>query len=79
MKSKENTFFQGELRNFNGEEESKILDELLFFIKEKGLTVSQAENLLINATKMLGQYSTLLTIEDYEKITGKNVFVNPES
>ena len=47
--------------------------DILQYIKEKGLTVSQANELLITIIKMLPDYATLISIADYEKLTGRAV------
>ena len=71
--TKENTFFQGEYRNYNQDRKRKLEKELLFFLKENGLTISQAKDLFNNVINSLEYYGTLLTIAEYEKMTGRDV------
>ncbi len=42
MSEKEKYLYQGELRNYNNEEQIKMGQDILQYVKEKGLTVSQA-------------------------------------
>lgn len=79
MQNKTTTLYQGELKNFNGDEQDKMRKDILQYIKEKGLTVSQANELLTTIIKMLPDYATLISIADYEKLTGRDVFANPDS
>ena len=79
MTEKEKTLYQGELKNFNGDEQDKMRKDILQYIKEKGLTVSQANELLTTIIKMLPDYATLISIADYEKLTGRDVFANSDS
>lgn len=67
---KEKTLFQGNL-NYNSDKQHELLEQLIFFIKENGLTISQAKSLLKNAIESLDYYGTVITVEDYEKLTGK--------
>lgn len=53
-------------------------EDILNYIKEKGLTVSQATTLLTDVIGMMSNYATLISIADYEKITGRDVFANPD-
>ena len=53
--------------------------DILQYIKEKGLTVSQATDLLTCVINMMSDYATLISIADYEKLTGRDVFANPDS
>ena len=46
MGNKATTLYQGELKNYNGDEQDKMRKDILQYIKEKGLTVSQATDLL---------------------------------
>lgn len=71
--TKATKLFSGEYRNFTNERKDEIERELLFFIKENGLTISQAKELFINTINSLEHYGTLLTIADYEKLTGRDV------
>lgn len=79
MKNKATTLYQGELKNYNSDEQDKMRKDILQYIKEKGLTVSQANELLTTIIKMLPDYATLISIADYEKLTGRDVFANPDS
>lgn len=73
IKEKDKIFFEGTYKNFSPEECDKIQNELLFFIKEKGLTISQATVILSNIIKLLPMYSIPITVADYEKLTGKDI------
>lgn len=79
MENKATALYQGELKNFNGDEQDKMRKDILQYIKEKGLTVSQANELLTTIIKMLPDYATLIFIADYEKLTGRDVFANSDS
>ena len=79
MENKTAALYQGELKNFNGDEQDKMRKDILQYIKEKGLTVSQANELLTTIIKMLPDYATLISIADYEKLTGRDVFANSDS
>lgn len=79
MSEKEKALYQGELKNFNGDEQDKMRKDILQYIKEKGLTVSQATKLLTCVINMMSDYATLISIADYEKLTGRDVFANPDS
>lgn len=79
MTEKEKTLYQGELKNFNSDEQNKMRKDILQYIKEKGLTVSQATDLLTCVINMMSDYATLISIADYEKLTGRDVFANPDS
>lgn len=79
MTEKEKTLYQGELKNFNSDEQDKMRKDILQYIKEKGLTVSQATDLLTCVINMMPDYATLVSIADYEKLTGRDVFANPDS
>lgn len=74
MTEKEKALYQGELKNYNGDEQDKMRKDILQYIKEKGLTVSQATDLLTCVINMMSDYATLISIADYEKLTGRNVF-----
>nr|DAJ60384.1 MAG TPA: hypothetical protein [Caudoviricetes sp.]DAZ75040.1 MAG TPA: hypothetical protein [Caudoviricetes sp.] len=78
MTEKQNALYQGELKNYNVDEKSKMHEDILNYIKEKGLTVSQATTLLTDVIGMMSNYATLISIADYEKITGRDVFANPD-
>ena len=73
VENKTFTLFNGEYRNYLSDTRNKIQDELLFFIKKKGLTVNQAIELLKNTIEIIGDYSAVLSIEEFEKITGRKV------
>lgn len=77
--NKETVIYQGELKNFNSDEQNKMRKDILQYIKEKGLTVSQATELLTCVINMIPDYATLISIADYEKLTGRDVFANPDS
>lgn len=79
MENKTTALYQGELKNFNNDKQDEMQKDILQYIKEKGLTVSQANELLTTIIKMLPDYATLISIADYEKLTGRDVFVNPDS
>lgn len=73
MKDKTTTLYQGELKNYDSDEKRKMCEDILQYIKEKGLTVSQARELLTNVINSLSVHATLISIADYEKITGRDV------
>lgn len=79
MENKTTVLYQGELKNFNNDKQDEMQKYILQYIKEKGLTVSQANELLTTIIKMLPDYATLISIADYEKLTGRDIFVNPDS
>lgn len=79
MTEKEKHLYQGELKNYDTEEQIKMEHDILQYIKEKGLTVSQATNLLTDVMNMLSTYATLISIADYEKLTGRDVFTRSDS
>mgnify|MGYP003179024431 FL=1 len=79
MENKTTALYQGELKNFNNDKQDEMQKYILQYIKEKGLTVSQANELLTTIIKMLPDYATLISIADYEKLTGRDIFVNPDS
>ena len=79
MKNKITAQYQGELKNYNGDEQDKMRKDILNYIKEKGLTVSQANELLTTIIDMLPDYATLISIADYEKLTGRDVFAISDS
>lgn len=79
MENKTTALYQGELKKFNNDNQDEMQKDILQYIKEKGLTVSQANELLTTIIKMLPDYATLISIADYEKLTGRDVFVNPDS
>lgn len=79
MTEKEKTLYQGERKNYNSDEQDKMRKDILQYIKEKGLTVSQATDLLTCVINMMSNYATLISIADYEKLTGRDVFANPDS
>ena len=79
MENKTTALYQGELKNFNNDKQDEMQKYILQYIKEKGLTVSQANELLTTIIKMLPDYAILISIADYEKLTGRDIFVNPDS
>ncbi len=79
MTKKEKALYQGELKNFDSDEQDKMRKDILQYIKEKGLTVSQATDLLTCVINMMPDYGALISIADYEKLTGRDVFANPDS
>ena len=79
MENKTTALYRGELKKFNNDKQDEMQKDILQYIKEKGLTVSQANELLTTIIKMLPDYATLISIADYEKLTGRDVFVNPDS
>ena len=79
MRNKAATLYQGELKNYKSDEQDKMRKDILQYIKEKGLTVSQATDLLTCVINMMSDYATLISIADYEKLTGRDVFANPDS
>lgn len=64
---------------FNSVSHKKESKDILQYIKEKGLTVSQATDLLTCVINMMSDYAILISIADYEKLTGRDVFANPDS
>ena len=76
MKDKATTLYQGELKNYDSDEKRKMCEDILQYIKEKGLTISQARELLTNVINSLSIHATL--ISDYEKITGRDVVANSD-
>lgn len=72
-KNKENALFHGEYKNCLYDTKDKLQTDLLFFIKENGLTISQAKELFINTINLLDDYGTILSIVDYERLTGRDV------
>ena len=78
MKDKATTLYQGELKNYDSDEKRKMCEDILQYIKEKGLTISQARELLTNVINSLSIHATLISIADYEKITGRDVVANSD-
>lgn len=78
MTEKEKTLYEGELKNYNSDEQDKMRKDILQYIKEKGLTVSQVTKLLTCVINMISDYTTLISVADYEKLTGRDVFANPD-
>lgn len=74
MTEKEKYLYQGELKNFNSDEQVKMRKDILQYIKEKGLTISQATDLLNSVIDVMSEHAILISIADYEKITGRDVF-----
>ncbi len=79
MTEKEKALYQGELKNYNGDEQDKMHKDILRYIKEKGLTISQANELLINIIKMLPDYLTLTPINNHERLIKREIFINIDS
>lgn len=79
MTEKEKALYQGELKNYNGDEQDKMHKDILRYIKEKGLTISQANELLINVIKMLPDYLTLTTINNHKRLIKREIFTNIDS
>lgn len=79
MTEKEKALYQGELKNYNGDEQDKMHKDILRYIKEKGLTISQANELLINIIKMLPNYLTLTSIDNHERLIKRKIFTNINS
>ena len=79
MENKTTALYQGELKKFNNDKQDEMQKDILQYIKEKGLTVSQATDLLTCVINMMSDYATLISIADYEKLTGRDVFANPDS
>lgn len=75
MTEKQKALYQGELKNYNSDEQDKMRKDVLQYIKEKGLTVSQATDLLTCVINMMSDYATLISIADYEKLTGRDVLL----
>lgn len=79
MTEKNKALYQGELKNYNGDEQDKMYKDILRYIKEKGLTISQANELLTNIIKMLPDYLTLTSIDNHEKLIKREIFTNIDS
>ena len=79
MTEKEKTLYQGELKNYNSDEQDKMRKDILRYIKEKGLTISQANELLTNIIKMLPDYLTLTSIDNHERLIKREIFTNIDS
>lgn len=79
MTEKEKALYQGELKDYNGDEQDKMHKDILRYIKEKGLTISQANELLINVIKMLLDYLTLTPINNHKRLIKREIFTNIDS
>lgn len=79
MTEKEKALYQGELKNYNGDEQDKMYKDILRYIKEKGLTISQANELLTNIIKMLPDYLTSTSIDNHERFIKREIFTNIDS
>ena len=79
MENKTAALYQGELKNYNSDEKYKMHIDILQYIKEKGLTISQANELLTDVIKALPSYAILISVADYEKIVGRDAFSNLDS
>ena len=79
MTEKEKALYQGELKNYNGDEQDKMHKDILRYIKEKGLTISQANELLINVIKMLPDYLTLIPINNHKRLIKREILTNIDS
>lgn len=79
MTEKEKALYQGELKNYNGDEQDKMYKDILRYIKDKGLTISQANELLTNIIKMLPNYLTLISIDNHERLIKREIFTNINS
>lgn len=77
MKQKSNALYQGEPKNYTSDEKCKIRDDILHYIMEKGLTINQAYTLLKDIIDIMTNYAVLISIADYEKITGRDI-TNPD-
>lgn len=75
MTEKQKALYQGELKNYNSDEQDKMRKDILQYIKEKGLTVSQATDLLTCVINMMSDYATLISIADYEKLAGRDILL----
>jgi hypothetical protein len=65
---KETTIYEGDLNDLGYGTLIKLRQEILSFIKEKGLTVSQAKELLESTLKKLSDCSVVISVADYEKL-----------
>ena len=79
MIEKEDYLYQGEFKSYDSDEQDKMRKDILQYIKEKGLTISQATDLLTCVINMMPDYATLISVADHEKITGRDAFANPDS
>ena len=73
---KETNLFQNlfqEYRNYTNDRKDELQSELLFFIKENGLTIRQAKELFTDTINSLEYFGTILTVADYKRITGRDV------
>lgn len=77
MKQKSNALYQGEPKNYTNDEKCKMRDDILHYIMGKGLTISQASTLLKDIIDIMTNYAVLISIADYEKITGRDI-INPD-
>lgn len=66
------SIYQGEVDYYESDRAYEIQNELLFYIKEKGLTISQATEILKDLINILPNYGTLITDIEYEKLTGRD-------
>ena len=79
MKDKKDIIFQGTATTYSYNYQKQVFDDILYYIKEKGLTISQAIEVLTDLIKALPDYGMLITAADYEKITGKDPFSKIDS
>lgn len=64
---------------YDSDMQDKMHKDILRYIKEKGLTISQANELLTNIIKMLPDYLTLTSIDNHERLIKREIFTNIDS
>lgn len=68
---KRDALYQGILENYNTDRQQKMYKDILYYIKDNGLTIDQATELLNDVLKSLTYYGTIISVADWEKMTGK--------
>lgn len=68
---KRDALYQGILENYNADTQRKMYKDILYYIKDNGLTIDQATELLNDILKSLTHYGTIISVADWEKMTGK--------
>lgn len=71
MEDSEINLFYGFIRNNRRLNMRAITDKIISIIREEGLTVRQARNILNDLLDDMDEYSIILTAKDYEKLTGE--------
>ena len=64
--------YQGEVNFYDSDKDIKFQENILYYIKENGLTISQATEILKNIIDILPNYGTLITDAEYEQLTGRD-------